>query len=234
MMNVLDGCLRHGVEELYLASSSEVYQTPPRTPTDESAPLVIPDPLNPRFSYGGGKAACELLAINYGRKHFRKVVIYRPHNIYGPDMGWEHVIPQFVRRLHELAGASRTGVLRFPIQGSGREMRSFCFIDDFVAGVMLTQDRGEHLNIYHLGTMDEVSVADLARQIAACVNREIEIVPGDLQAGSTPRRCPEIRKARALGYEPRVPLAEGLRRTVPWYWENMALAERRAEAKGNA
>jgi UDP-glucose 4-epimerase len=67
MLNVLDSCRAHDVRELVLMSSSEVYQTPPRTPTAEDAPLTVPDVLNPRYSYGGGKIACELMAINYGR-----------------------------------------------------------------------------------------------------------------------------------------------------------------------
>ena len=99
MLNVLDACLAHEVPELFVASSSEVYQTPPRIPTDETVPLSIPDPMNPRYSYAAGKITSEMLAINYARTHFERMVIFRPHNVYGPDMGWEHVIPQFVLRL---------------------------------------------------------------------------------------------------------------------------------------
>ena len=68
-------------------------------PTDESVPLVVPDPLNPRLSYGAGKIISEMMAINFGRKHFERVLIFRPHNVYGPDMGFDHVIPQFAVRL---------------------------------------------------------------------------------------------------------------------------------------
>jgi dTDP-glucose 4,6-dehydratase/UDP-glucose 4-epimerase len=89
IMNVIDACKENSIKELYVASSSETYQTPTTVPTSESERLVVPDPLNPRFSYGGGKILWELLAINFGRKYFDKVVIYRPHNVYGPDMGWE-------------------------------------------------------------------------------------------------------------------------------------------------
>src|SRR3954447_8022651 len=67
MLNVIDACRQNGVGDLVVASSSEVYQTPPAVPTDESAPLVVPDPLNPRYSYGGSKIISELLAINAGR-----------------------------------------------------------------------------------------------------------------------------------------------------------------------
>ena len=76
----------HGVGRLILASSSEVYQSPPHVPTDERTPLVVPDPLNPRLSYGAGKIISEMMVINHGRKHFERVLIFRPHNVYGPDM----------------------------------------------------------------------------------------------------------------------------------------------------
>ncbi len=68
------------------------------------------------------------------------------------------------------------GRLRFEIQGSGEETRSFCFIDDLVAGVMVMREKGEHLGIYHVGTMEEVTIADLARRIAAHAGREIDLV----------------------------------------------------------
>ena len=111
MINVLDACRRHGVGTLVLASSSEVYQTPPNIPTDENVPLVVPDPLNPRYSYGAGKLISEVMAINYGRKFFQRVLIFRPHNVYGPDMGFEHVIPQFALRLHAARQSAAGGAV---------------------------------------------------------------------------------------------------------------------------
>ncbi|HEY6832665.1 MAG TPA: SDR family NAD(P)-dependent oxidoreductase [Pseudolabrys sp.] len=224
MINVIDACRSQGVGKLILASSSEVYQTPPQIPTDESAPLSVPDVLNPRYSYGGGKLISELMAINFGRKYFERVLIFRPHNVYGPDMGWEHVVPQFALRLKALADKQPQGRLRFDIQGTGEETRSFCFVDDLVAGVMVMREKGEHLGIYHVGTTEEVAIADMARRIAREAGREIEIVPGRLAAGGTPRRCPDISKLSGLGYKPRVPLDDGLRPTVDWYWRNMHLA----------
>lgn len=224
MINVIDACRARNVGTLVLASSSEVYQTPPQVPTDETAPLSVPDPLNPRYSYGGGKLISELIAINFGRKYFERVLIFRPHNVYGPDMGWEHVIPQFALRLKRLAAKQPAGALRFGIQGTGEETRSFCFIDDLVDGVMVMREKGEHLGIYHVGTQEEVTIADLARRAAAAAGREIELIPGPLQAGGTPRRCPDISKLAALGYKPRVPLDEGLKPTLGWYWQNADLA----------
>jgi nucleoside-diphosphate-sugar epimerase len=224
MINVIDACRRHGIGTLLLASSSEVYQTPPRIPTDESAPLTVPDPLNPRYSYGAGKLISEIMAINFGRKFFQRVLIFRPHNAYGPDMGFEHVIPQFALRLDALAKAQPAGRLRFEMQGTGEETRSFCFIDDLIAGVMVMREKGEHLGIYHVGTMEEVTIAELARRVARAAGREIEPIAGPPAAGGTPRRCPDISKLARLGYKPRVALDEGLKPTLDWYWRNADLA----------
>ncbi|HEY6859493.1 MAG TPA: SDR family NAD(P)-dependent oxidoreductase [Pseudolabrys sp.] len=224
IVNIIDACRKQGVGTLVLASSSEVYQTPPKIPTDESAPLTIPDPLNPRYSYGGGKLISELMAINFGRKYFDRVLIFRPHNVYGPDMGWEHVIPQFALRLDAATKKQKSGKLPFEIQGTGKETRSFCFIDDLVAGVMLMREKGEHLGIYHVGSTEEVKIAELARRIAVIAGREIELIPGKPAPGGTTRRCPDISKLARLGYKPRVPLSEGLKPTLAWYRHNAELA----------
>jgi len=224
MINVLDACRTHNVGTLVLASSSEVYQTPPHIPTAEDAPLVVPDVQNPRYSYGAGKLISEVMAVNYGRKHFERVLIFRPHNVYGPDMGWEHVIPQFALRLHALAQKQATDPLPFAIQGTGEDTRSFCFVDDLVAGVMVMREEGEHLGIYHVGTQEEVAIGELARRIARAAGRRIELAPGPPAAGGTPRRCPDISKLAKLGYKPRVPLDEGLKPTLEWYWRNAGVA----------
>ncbi len=227
MVNVLDACKKHNVRSLILASSSEVYQTPPNIPTDESAPLIVPDPLNPRYSYGAGKIISEIMAINYGRKFFDRVLIFRPHNVYGPDMGFEHVVPQFALRLKAAQAAHPSGPLPFAIQGSGEETRSFCFVDDLVEGVIVMRARGEHLGIYHVGTTEEVSVADLARRMARHIGRDLDLKTGPKLEGSTARRCPDISKLAGLGYKPRVPLAQGLAPTIDWYWTHEDLAPRR-------
>ncbi len=153
MSNVLDACLEKGVRELVLTSSSEVYQSPLVIPTDEQVALTIPDVLNPRYSYAAGKIINEVMALNYGRRHFDRVVIVRPHNVYGPDMGWEHVIPQLVLRMKGLAGSPLDPV-PFPIQGTGTQTRSFVYIEDFIDGLMLAINRGVHRGIYHVGTME--------------------------------------------------------------------------------
>jgi nucleoside-diphosphate-sugar epimerase len=224
IVNVIDGCRHWNVGRLILASSSEVYQSPPQVPTDESVPLVVPDPLNPRLSYGAGKIISEMMAINFGRKHFERVLIFRPHNVYGPDMGFDHVIPQFALRLKRTLDTHASGTLAFPIQGSGEETRSFCHVDDLVQGVMVMREKGEHLNIYHIGTTEEITIAELATRIATLAGRQIELIHRPAPEGGTERRCPDIGKLEKLGYRPRVTLAQGLPPTVDWYWAHEELA----------
>lgn len=220
MVNVLDACIQEKVPELILASSSEVYQTPPKIPTDETVPLSIPDPLNPRYSYAGGKIISELMAINYGRKNFDRVLIFRPHNVYGPDMGWEHVIPQFCLRMKELCNKEKGKLINFPIQGSGKETRAFVFIGDFVSGLMKVIAKGEHLGIYNIGTTEEVSIEQVALEIGSYFGKSVQVVPGKLAQGGTLHRCPDITKLKNLGYLPEVSFSQGVKVACAWYDHN--------------
>jgi nucleoside-diphosphate-sugar epimerase len=217
--NVIEAAVRHRVPELMVMSSSEVYHEPDRVPTDETVALSIPDCLNPRYSYAAGKILHEIMAVNFGRRHFRRVTIVRPHNVYGPDMGDEHVIPEFVARMKALQ-THPTNPIPFSIQGTGRQTRSFVFVDDFVDGVMLVLERGEHLGIYHIGTLEEVSIETLAQLVAEHYGRPIQIVPGPPADGGTNRRCPDITKMMKLGYRPNFTLREALPGVVRWYDEH--------------
>lgn len=213
IVNVLDAAISQNVKEFYLASSSEVYSNPPIIPTPEDVPLVIPNPDNPRYSYSGGKIISELMTINYS-KYFKKTAIFRPHNVYGPAMGFEHVIPQFILRMkNELK--SKNG--DFVIQGNGKESRSFIYIDDFTAGLMLFLKKAKNREIYNIGTLNEVTIRELALLTAKVYGIKINIVKGDLLEGSPKRRCPDISKIKKFGFSPKISLEEGLKKTIEWY-----------------
>jgi len=220
VINVVDACLKQNVAELILASSSEVYHEPPVVPTDESAPLCIPDPHNPRYSYAAGKQISEIIALNYGRTRFDRVVIFRPHNVFGPDMGWEHVVPQFIVRMKNQTLRDTTDPMFFTIQGSGEQTRAFVFVDDFIDGLMLVLDKGQHLGIYHIGTMEEITIEALARMVGEYFDRRIQIIPSEPSLGGARRRCPDIHKLAALGYVPKWTLRDGLQVTARWYDDN--------------
>lgn len=220
MLSVLDACRFHGIDDLVVASSSEVYQSAPSVPTDETVSLSIPDVMNPRYSYGGSKIISELMAINYGRTGFARACVFRPHNVYGPDMGWEHVIPQFTLRAKDAVDSTPLGKVPFEIQGDGSQTRAFVHIDDFTDGLMTVIEKGAHLGLYHVGTQEEMTMAQLAKLVMAWFGREAELVPTEAPRGATPRRCPDIGQLRALGYAPKIKLRDGLSGTIAWYVEN--------------
>ena len=208
ILNIIEACIKNKVKELYLASSSEVYQTPNKIPTDELEALKIPDIFNPRYSYGGGKILSELMGIHYGKKYFKKLVIFRPHNVYGPDMGREHVIPEFINRFKTLKKR------KFKIQGTGNEIRSFIYIEDFIEAFNLILKRGKHLNIYNIGTSEKIKIKDLAYKLSRIFRKKIIIKKIALAKGGTKIRVPSINKIKRFGFKPKFNLNKGLRKML--------------------
>ena len=208
IVNVFDGCIKYNIKELYLASSSEVYQTPKKIPTNELESLKIPNVHNPRYSYGGGKILTELMGIHYGKKYFKKLIIFRPHNVYGKNMGQEHVIPEFINRFKKIKGKN------FKIQGSGNEIRSFIFIEDFVKAFELIMKKGKHLNIYNIGTSQKIKIRELAIKMSKIFKKKIIIKKGKLSKGGTKIRTPDITKIKRLGFKPRYNLDSGMKKIL--------------------
>ena len=208
MINVIEACIKNKVKELYLASSSEVYQTPIKIPTDETESLKIPDIFNPRYSYGGGKILTELMGVHYGKQYFKKLIIFRPHNVYGKNMGNEHVIPEFINRFKSLRGKS------FKIQGSGNETRSFIYIEDFVQAFDLILTKGKHLNIYNIGTSEKIKIKDLAFKLAKIYKKKVLLKKTALAKGGTKIRLPDITKIKSLGFRKKFSLDKGLKKTL--------------------
>ena len=208
ILNVLDGCIKNNIKELYLASSSEVYQTAEKIPTDEKESLKIPDIYNPRYSYGGGKILTELMGVHYGNFFFNKLVIFRPHNVYGPNMGCEHVIPEFINRFKSTKGKN------FKIQGTGNEIRSFIYIKDFIDAFNLILKRGKHLNIYNIGTNEKIRIKNLAYKLSRIFKKKITLKKTSLAKGGTKIRIPNINKIKKLGFKAKFNLDKGLRKIL--------------------
>ena len=167
--------------------------------------LKIPNIYNPRYSYGGGKILTELMGIHYGKKFFSKLIIFRPHNVYGQNMGNEHVIPEFIKRFKKLKSKN------FLIQGSGNEVRSFIYIKDFINAFELLLKRGKHLNIYNIGTSEKVKIKDLAYKLSKIFKKKIILKKSPLKEGGTKIRIPDIKKIKKLGFKQKYNLTNGLK-----------------------
>jgi nucleoside-diphosphate-sugar epimerase len=195
------------IENLILASSSEVYQTPKIYPTPEKIEMVVPELDNPRYSYGLGKIVQEFYAY-HAISELINLSIFRPHNIYGSDMGDLHVIPQLFEKIISAKETSTS----FKIEGSGDQTRSFCYIDDFIQGFSLISKSLNGKQVFNIGTKEEVSITDLASKIANIVGVETGHTQSEMPAGGTLRRVPDITKLEALGYKQEVTLDKGLKK----------------------
>lgn len=216
-INTIKAAIELGVKDYILASSSEIYQQPTNIPTDEKERAIIPDVLNPRFSYSGGKLISELLSFNFFRNVDLRNLVFRPHNIFGPNMGFEHVIPEIVKKLYYATNHWTDNYGEIQIQGTGQETRAFCFIDDAIDQLIKIYEEGVKGEIYNIGFDDEISIITLVKDIINILNLNIDIKTSNLKSGGTTRRCPNINKIKSLGYKNINKYEIGLEKTVLWY-----------------
>ncbi len=213
--NVIEACEVNGIQNFIFASSAEVYNQAKEIPTDENVALTIPNMKEKRFSYGGSKIAGELLTVNWAAEVLKRALIFRPHNVYGPNMGFEHVIPQLIEKSLRLSHQDSDSKLI--IQGSGQETRAFCYVDDVVRGIEILIEKGINGEIYNIGNPVETKIETVTGEILKILNLKLEIEQSLLKSGSPLRRCPSIDKISRLGFKPEVDLADGIRQTVNWY-----------------
>ena len=216
ILNVMDASIKNNVEHIVVASSAEVYQTPSIVPTPEGEMLKIPNPLEERYSYGASKIASELVAFNWAREA-NFVQVFRPHNIYGPDMGWKHVIPNLINKMIKI---KMEGSKELNILGSGLQTRAFCYVDDLIDGLQIMQSKGSKNELFHIGTQEEISIKELIQIISELMEIEVKIIPSEAPKGEAEKRCPDISKMRKLGYSPNFSIRDGLKNTIKWYLNN--------------
>lgn len=214
--HLLDWCRRRPPGGLFLSSTSEVADGAARLglvgfPVPETGPFVLPDPALPRASYPLSKAVAEAL-FRHAAGQF-PVRIGRYHNVYGPRMGYDHVIPQFIGRA--LARQDP-----FPIYGAGQS-RAFCHVTDAVrATVALARlPAGPPVLVANIGNdREEIRIDRLAERVAGLAGYRPRWQRRDPPAGSPERRLPDLSVLHRLtGYAPAVDLAAGLPATLAWY-----------------
>jgi UDP-glucose 4-epimerase/UDP-glucuronate decarboxylase len=221
---VLDWYVHGGGKRLLFSSTSEVYAWTQSffalpIPTPEDVPLALTDLDNPRSSYAGSKIFGELSVVQYCGSFARPFSMVRYHNVYGPRMGHEHVIPQLYQRA--LTGSGPLTVY------SADHRRAFCYVSDAVTATIAAMRSPAAVGrTFNVGSdTSEVSIAELARLILERAGRATDITPAPAVNDPILRRCPDISAARRLlGYEPKVSLAEGLDLTLPWYRKHYAAA----------
>ena len=216
-LNLLEWFVNEGGQKLIFASTSEVYAWtqmfhPLPIPTPEYVPLSLTELSNPRSTYAGTKIFGELAVTQYCNVHNRPFVIVRFHNVYGPRMGNEHVIPQlYYRALNDQKPLSVY---------SSKHRRAFCYVSDAVTATVEAMyaeaANGQTINIGN--DQQEVEIGELARMILKEANLPVAISPQVADYDPIQRRCPDISLARQLlSYQPLINLKEGLGLTLDWY-----------------
>ena len=216
-LNLLEWAKSKPGTKLLISSSSETYAGSIKLlknciPSKEDIPLCIDDITNVRWSYGASKLLGECAFYSYAKTHpGMRFSIVRYHNIYGPRMGFEHVMPQFLDRIFKKE-------LPLVVYG-GKETRAFCYVSDAVEATMhiMNSDKADG-QIVHVGNGDEeIEIGDLALLMLEMCGESKEISVRPSPPGSVMRRCPDVGKLASLGFLCRVSLREGLAQTIPWY-----------------
>jgi UDP-glucuronate 4-epimerase len=212
-LRLLEAARRHGPDLFLFGSSSSVYGI------NEKVPFAEDDEVNQPISpYATTKRAGELLCYNYHHLYNFRTACLRFFTVYGPAQRPEMAIHKFT----DLIWRGKT----VPMYGDGGSRRDYTYVDDIVDGLLAALALAPGFEILNLGGADTTSLADLVRWIGEelAVEPRIEYLP--TQPGDVPITYADVSKAaRLLGYSPKVPIREGLRRFVSWYRE-------RAEARG--
>jgi dTDP-glucose 4,6-dehydratase len=198
-----------------LASTSEVYGDPLVHPQTEDYWGNV-NPIGPRGVYDEAKRFAEALTMAYHTAHAVDTRIIRIFNTYGPRMSLNdgRVVPNFVHQL--LTDKPIT------IYGDGLQTRSFCFVEDLVEGIVRVLESGDE-QPYNLGNPIEINMIQLAETMAGIVGAEISMVHRELPIDDPKKRKPDITRARTLlGWEPKISLDEGMKRTLEHFRQQLA------------
>jgi dTDP-glucose 4,6-dehydratase len=219
--NTLEIAARYGAGYLH-ASTSECYGDPLQHPQSESYWGNV-NPVGPRSVYDEAKRYAEALIMAYHRSRGVNTHLPRIFNTYGPRLQPDdgRVISNFMMQ------ALRAEPLT--IYGNGGQTRSFCYVDDLIEGLLLLSRSSEHLPV-NIGNPGEFTILECARAVLEVTGSKSELRFQPLPQDDPTRRCPDIAKARTLlGWEPRIPLKEGLAKSLNFFRSRAAPTGENAE-----
>lgn len=198
------------------ASTSEVYGDPAVHPQVEEYWGNV-NPIGVRSCYDEGKRAAETLMMDYNRMNKVDIRIIRIFNTYGPRMAIDdgRVVSNFI--VQALKGNPLT------VYGDGTQTRSFCYVDDLVNGMMKLMDHDSEIRPVNIGNPNEFTILQLAEAIREILGSSVQIVHKPLPQDDPTQRQPDITRAKdVLGWEPKIELTEGLKKTIPYFERKLA------------
>lgn len=196
---------------VFQASTSEVYGDPEVHPQPESYRGCV-NPIGIRSCYDEGKRVAETLFFDYHREHKLEIRVVRIFNTYGPRMhpGDGRVVSNFI--VQALRGENIT------VYGDGLQTRSFCYVDDLVEGFLRMMNQDEVVGPINLGNPGEFTILELAEKVIKLTDSKSKIIHQPLPQDDPLQRQPMIEQAKKnLGWEPKVQLEEGLKKTIQYF-----------------
>lgn len=205
--NLLEGAVRNKVQKFLFASSSSVYGNNARVPFSEEDP--VEEPISP---YAATKRAGELICYTFNHLYKLPTFCFRFFTVFGPRQRPDLAIHKFTRLI-----ARGKPV---PFFGDGSMSRDHTFIEDIVRGIMAGYDKCDRYRIYNLGGSHPISLKQLVEEIEKAVGKPAIIDRKPTQPGDVQQTYADLKRSKSeLGYEPKVSIAEGLKRFVAWYRE---------------
>jgi GDP-L-fucose synthase len=221
--NVMDAAAAVGVRRLLFLGSSCIYPRLAEQPIREDALLTGPlEPTNDAYAIAKIAGIMQVQAIR--RQLGLAYISAMPTNLYGPndnfDLETSHVLPAMIRRFHE---AKLAGVDEVVLWGTGTPRRELLHVDDLARACVLLLETYDDPSTINVGTGEDLTIRELAAIVAGVVGYDGELRWDSSKPDGTPRKVLDVSRLRALGWEPRIGLREGVESTYSWYVDNVAV-----------
>ena len=216
-INVISESYRNKVKKLLFLGSSCIYPRESPQPMKEAYLLTgKPEPTND--AYAVAKIAGIMLCQSYNKQHGTNFISVMPTNVYGPqdnfDLETSHALPAIMRKIHE---AKITNQPTVTLWGTGTPKREFIHADDLAAACVFLMNNYDSSEIINIGTGSDLAIRDLAEMMKKNIGYEGEILWDTAKPDGMPRKLLDISRLRALGWEPKIKLQEGIMRTYQWF-----------------
>ena len=218
-LNVIEACRINKIERLLVTSSACVYPRFCTIPTPEIEGFKdMPEPTND--GYGFAKRVEEFLGQKYAQQYGMKIAIARPYNAYGPrdnfDPKSSHVIPSLIEKVINAPDGST-----IEVWGNGEQSRAFLYVEDFARGLMEITEKYAVADVLNIGTNKETTIENLVNSIVKLSKKQLKLHFDTSKPTGQPRRNCDNRKAKEkIGFEAKIDLSDGLKKTIDWYLQN--------------
>lgn len=216
-VNVFKCALDAGIKKIVYSSSSEVYGEAQEIPLKEGSPKA------PVSVYGVSKLTAEMYAQSYTKNYGININPARFFNVYGPGQGIGWVMPIFIQKVLKNQAPI--------VFGDGSQIRCFTFVEDIIGGMEIVMEKGKLGEAYNIANDQPISMKELAELIIKISGKDLKPKIAGFGANTRTRereimkRIPSIEKLKSLGWEPKVKIEEGIKRTYNWYKENLGKEE---------